>query len=217
PSFAVGRAQEIMAILGSNKFDYPVYLEGMILDATAIHTAYPEYLSSYLQKSIFHYSKNPFISDIFHHVAPRERNKIIDSGDPCVIIATSGMLIGGPSVEYLKGMAHNKNNTLLFVGYQGEGTLGRRIQNGWNEVPIHSSGRTKTLKIEMEIDTLDGLSGHSDRRQLTSFIYKLASKPERVIVNHGEKKRCIEMARDIHKNFRCETISPKNLESIRLK
>jgi len=218
PSFAVGRAQEIMAILGMlEKFDYPVYLDGMILDATAIHTAYPEYLSQYLQKNIFHYGKNPFISDIFHKVAPRERNNIIDSGEPAVIIATSGMLIGGPSVEYLKGLAHDKKNTLLFVGYQGEGTLGRRIQNGWKEIPIHSAGRTKGLKIEMEVETIDGLSAHADRRQITGYVYRLASKPERIIVNHGEKKRCLEMARDMHKSFRCETSSPRNLESIRLK
>jgi predicted metal-dependent RNase len=65
PSFAVGRAQEIMAILGGMKFDYPVYIEGMLWDATAIHTAYPEYLSQRLQREIFHHGKNPFLSDVF--------------------------------------------------------------------------------------------------------------------------------------------------------
>ncbi len=218
PSFAVGRAQEIMAILGSGNFDFPVYMEGMLWDATAIHTAYPEYFSKYLQKSIFHYGKNPFLSKNFHRVAPRERNNIIDSAEPCVIIATSGMLIGGPAIEYLKGLAHDKKNTLLFVGYQAEGTPGRRLQKGWREIPIRGGVRTKALKLEMEVDTIEGgLSGHSDRRQLMSYIHKLGCKPERVITNHGESKKCVELARDIHKSFRCETLSPKNLEAIRLK
>lgn len=219
PSFAVGRAQEVMAILASQRdFDYPVYLEGMLWDAVAIHTAYPEYLSNYLQRQIFHYGKNPFLSDIFHNVAPRERNNIIDSGEPAVILATSGMLIGGPAIEYLKGLAHDKKNTLLFVGYQAEGTLGRRIQKGWREIPIHTPrGRNKVLEMKMNVDTIEGLSGHSDRSQLMSYIHKLSSRPERVIINHGENKKCIEFSRDLHRMLRCETITPKNLETVRLK
>ncbi len=218
PSFAVGRAQEIMAILGSSNFEYPVYIEGMLWDATAIHTAYPEYLSSRLQREIFHYGKNPFLSEIFHPVSPKERNKIIDSSEPCVIIATSGMLVGGPAIEYLKGLAHDKKNLLLFVGYQAEGTLGRRIQKGWKEIPIHTSdGKTKALELKLGVATIEGLSGHSDRKQLMSFIHKLSSRPEKVIVNHGDSHKTVELARDIHKSFRCETVAPRNLEAVRLR
>jgi predicted metal-dependent RNase len=216
PTFAVGRGQEIMAILASNGFNYPVYVDGMVWDATAIHTAYPEYLSNYLQKSIFHYGKNPFISEIFHSVAPKERSSIIDSADPCVILATSGMLMGGPAVEYLKGMATSKKNMLIFVGYQGIGTLGRKIQKGWREVPIKDeTGRMKALPIEMQIETISGLSGHSDRRQLVSYISNLP-RPERIIINHGEKKKSLELARDIRSNFRVETVVPRNLDVVRL-
>ena len=102
----------------------------MIWDATAIHTAYPEYLSRHLQKKIFHYGENPFLNEMFHRVVPKDRDSIIDSSKPAIILATSGMLIGGPSVEYLKALASDKKNTLIFVGYQGEGTLGSRIQKG---------------------------------------------------------------------------------------
>lgn len=218
PSFAVERSQELMAILVGNNFEYPVYMEGMLWDATAIHTAYPEYLSNYLQRQIFHYGNNPFLSKMFHRVAPKERDKIIDSSEPAVIIATSGMLIGGPAIEYLKGLAPDKKDTLLFVGYQAEGTLGRRIQKGWKEIPIYSpTGKTKTLNIEMNIETVHGLSGHSGRNELINFMYKLASRPERVIINHGQAKKCTELARDIHKIFRCETMAPHNMETIRLK
>ncbi|HJW97446.1 MAG TPA: beta-CASP ribonuclease aCPSF1 [archaeon] len=218
PSFAVGRAQEVMALLGSNRFEYPVWIEGMLWDATAIHTAYPEYLSQRLQRDIFHHGKNPFLSEIFKYVAPRERNAVIDSSEPGVIIATSGMLVGGPAMEYLKGLAPNSKNTLMFVGYQAEGTLGRRLQKGWKEIPVRSpTGKTTAINMEMEVQTIEGLSGHSDRNQLLSYMHKLGSRPERIIVNHGEQHKTTDMARDLHKIFRAETLAPKNLEAVRLR
>jgi len=219
PSFAVGRAQEIMAILALNNFEYPVYMEGMLWDATAIHTAYPEYMSKYIQKQIFHYGNNPFISEIFHRVSTQnERADVIDSAEPCVIIATSGMLIGGPAIEYLKALAGDKKNTLIFVGYQAEGTMGRRIQKGWREIPVSSeNGKLATLKIEMEVETIEGLSGHSDRNQLISYVGKLSNKIERVIVAHGDGRATLDLARTLHKVFKVETLAPKNLEVVRLK
>ncbi|MBI4163886.1 MAG: beta-CASP ribonuclease aCPSF1 [Candidatus Aenigmarchaeota archaeon] len=217
PSFAVGRAQEVMAILGGMDFQYPVYIEGMIWDATAIHTAYPEYMSRSLQNEIFHKGKNPFLADIFHNPSPRERDGIIDSAGPAVILATSGMLVGGPALEYLKGFAPDPKNTLMFVGYQGEGTLGRKILSGQKEVPVSVGGRNKTITIEMEVKSISGLSGHSDRNQLMNFMKRLGSRPERIITNHGDKTCCIELARDAHKVFGVETIAPKTLDVIRLR
>ncbi|MBL7206081.1 MAG: beta-CASP ribonuclease aCPSF1 [Candidatus Aenigmarchaeota archaeon] len=217
PSFAVGRGQEVMCILADSNFKYPVYIDGMIWDATAIHTAYPEYLSRHLQKNIFHYGKNPFISDIFHRVVPKTRKDIIDSGDPCVVISTSGMLSGGPVMEYLKAFASEKKNTLVFVGYQGIGTMGRKIQKGWKEIPVRTEGgKTKVIRMEMNVETIEGLTGHSGRRQLMGYVRNIASKPDRVIINHGEKKRSMELAKDMHNSFRVETIVPHNLDAIRL-
>jgi hypothetical protein len=218
PSFAVGRAQEVMCILASNHFEHPVYMEGMVWDATAIHTAYPEYLSKYLQRQIFHYGNNPFLSEIFRRVSPKERDDVVDTAEPSVVIATSGMLVGGPAIEYLKAFATDKRNTLLFVGYQAEGSPGRRIQKGWKEIPLRGEdGKTKTLELRMNVETVEGLSGHSDRNQLINFVHRLSSKPERVIVNHGDGHTCPELARDIHKLFKVETSAPKNLEAVRLK
>lgn len=218
PSFAVGRGQEVMALLNSDEnFNYPIWLEGMIYDATAIHTAYPEFMSKRVQKNIFHRGLNPLISDKFHHVSPRERNSIIDSAEPGVVVATSGMLIGGPSVEYLKGFAHDKKNTLIFVGYQGEGTLGRRIQKGWRNIPLIQDGKKISLEIKMDIVTIDGLSGHADRKELLKFISKLSNKPERIVINHGERSKSQDFARSVNKIFKCESIVPKNLDAIRLK
>ena len=107
---------------------------------------------------------------------------------------------------------------LIFVGYQAEGTLGRRVQKGWNQIPItKEAGKTRSLDVNMEVHTVHGLSGHSDRKQLVSYIYNLPGRLERILVNHGESSRCAEFARDAHKIFKCETIAPKNLEAIRLK
>ncbi len=217
PSFAVGRAQEAMAILAEADFKYPIWIEGMISAATAIHTVYPEYLSKGLQREIFHRGNNPFISDKFTYVAPKERDKVIDSSEPGVILATSGMLIGGPIMEYLKGLAHDKRSTLLFIGYQGEGTQGRRIQGGWRQLNTSENGRTKTINIEMEIKTIGGLSGHADRNELIGFIRRLRSKPNLIITNHGDRNSCIDLARDARRYFKVESAAPKVLEAIRLR
>ncbi|HDJ96750.1 MAG TPA: beta-CASP ribonuclease aCPSF1, partial [Candidatus Aenigmarchaeota archaeon] len=202
PSFAVERAQDVMAILVENEFQYPVFIDGMIWDATGIYTAYPEYMSRSVQKKIFS-GKDPFLSDIFKRVAsPQDREKVLEQR-PCVIISTSGMLVGGPALTYLQNLAEDSRNTLIFVGYQGEGTLGRRIQKGWKEIPFKTEeGKTFTLNLQMEVQTVDGLSGHSDRNQLLSFVHRLASKPNKVIVVHGENHKTIDLARSIHKLFR---------------
>ncbi|MCD6398350.1 MAG: beta-CASP ribonuclease aCPSF1 [Candidatus Aenigmarchaeota archaeon] len=220
PSFAVGRAQEVMCILADiPNFNYPVYLEGMLWDATAIHTTYPEYLNKNIQYKIFHKGENPFLKPIFKRVgSTKERKEILESTEPYVVIATSGMLVGGPAIEYLKSFAENPKNTLMFVGYQAEGTFGRKIQKGWTEMPIvNDKGKRDVLKIKMNVETIEGLSGHSDRNQLINFVYKLGDKPRKIILNHGEESKSIDLAKSLHKLFKYETVVPKNLEIIRLR
>ncbi len=222
PSFAVGRAQEIMCILDeearNNGLDAPVYLEGMMWDATAIHTTYPEDLNDKIQHQIFHKDHNPLTSDIFHRVASNEeREEVINSPDPAIVLSTSGMLTGGPVMEYLKEFAPDENNMLIFVGYQAEGTMGRRIQKGWDEIPVQREGKRKVVELNLEVGTVDGLSGHSDRNQIINFINALDSKPNKILTVHGDENSCIQMARTLHNIFNRETIPPKNLETIRLK
>ena len=141
PVPAVGRAQEIMLIIdgymkrGMMK-EAPVFIEGMISEATAIHTAYPEYLGREVRHSILHEEVNPFQSDYFTIVEhPSVRQGIIE-GEPCIVLATSGMLEGGPVIEYFKNWASDDKNTIIFVSYQIEGTMGRRVQKGINEVTM---------------------------------------------------------------------------------
>jgi hypothetical protein len=218
PSFAVERSQDVMVILSRAGFDHPIYIDGMVWDATAIHTAYPEYFNRDLQKLILQQGENPFTNPIFKRIgSEEERRKVLEAKEPCVIIATSGMLVGGPSVWWLKNLAENKNNSLVFVSYQAEGSLGRRIQKGWKEIPMEQNGRNMGIPINLEIANINGLSGHSDHKQLINYISRLKQAPERIIVDHGESSKCIEFARTCHNIFRCETMAPKLLETIRLK
>ncbi|HDH91419.1 MAG TPA: beta-CASP ribonuclease aCPSF1 [Candidatus Aenigmarchaeota archaeon] len=216
PSFSVERAQEVMAILVENNFDYPVFLDGMIWDANGIFSAYPEYLSKSMQRKIFR-GEDPFLNPIFKRIASRQDREKAWEAKPCVIISTSGMLVGGPVMEHLKQLAEDENNTLIFVGYQAEGTMGRRIQKGWREIPFQENGKTITLNLKMRVETVEGLSGHSDRRQLLAFIGKLKAKPNKIIVMHGEPRKVQEFSKTVERVFRIESVAPKNLEAIRLK
>jgi len=216
PSFSVERAQEIMVILVENGFQYPVFIDGMIWDANGIYTAYPEYMARNIQRKIFS-DRDPFKDEIFKRIASAADREKVWLEKPSVILSTSGMLVGGPAIEHLKVLAEDAKNTLVFVGYQAENTLGRRIQKGWTELPFKVEGRTTTLQMKMSTATIDGLSGHSDRHQLLNFVHRLGSRPDKVIVVHGENQKIIDLAKSIHKLFRIETNAPKNLETIRLK
>jgi KH/beta-lactamase-domain protein len=222
PVPAVGRAQEIMLIIdgymrrGLMK-EAPVFIEGMISEATAIHTAYPEYLGREVRYSILHDGVNPFQSDYFTVVEhPNVRQDIID-GEPCIIMATSGMLEGGPVIEYFKSLAENENNTIIFVSYQIEGTLGRRVQKGLTEVTmLNSEGKMDVVKVRLRVESIEGFSGHSDRRQIINYITNLKPKPERVIVCHGERAKCLSMANFIQKRCGIQTLVPAIMETFRL-
>jgi KH/beta-lactamase-domain protein len=223
PVLAVGRAQELIIVLEeliSKGFidKVPIFLDGLISEATAIHTAHPDYLSSDLREKILHQGKNPFLSDFFTTVStPEEREEVLGGG-PCIILATSGMLIGGPSVQYLKGMAEDKNNSLIFVSYQVNGTLGSRIQKGWREFQyVDSRGRTQLVKINLNVFTLEGFSGHSSRSQISQFLRRIQPRPKLVITNHGEESKCVSLSTMIHKKLRKATKSPKNRETISLR
>ncbi len=223
PVFAVGRSQEVMLVLESfirneELPEIPIYLDGMIWEATTIHAAYPEYLNKDLRELIFQKKENPFLSEVFHRVEASERREsVINSSDPVIVLSTSGMMNGGPVMEYFKHWADDPRNTLVFVGYQAERTLGRRIQNGMKEITMSEHGRPIKINIEMNVETIDGFSGHSDRRQLIQFIGSMNPKPERIITCHGEEGKCIDLAIGLHKRYGMETIAMKNLDAIRLK
>jgi hypothetical protein len=221
PVFAVGRAQELMIVLEEYIRhgiidEVPIYIDGMIWEATAIHTARPEYLSKDLRDQIFHIGRNPFISDVFHKVNGIDERKEIVEGEPSIILSTSGMLTGGNSVEYFKWLCGDDRNSLVFVGYQAEGSLGRRIQKGWKEIPLKEDGKTNVYNVKMNIKTIDGFSGHSDRKQLMDYVRKISPKPEKVLICHGDNYKTMDLASSIYRSYKIETKTPMNLETVRI-
>ena len=223
PVLGVGRSQEIMLILEQaireGKLEkIPIYIQGMVWDITAIHTAYPDYLNRNVRKSIFHRDHNPFLSDIFMRISSKkEQDQIVEETGPCVIMATSGMMTAGASVEYFRRLADNPKNTIMFVNYLGEGSLGRRIQNGESEVQVPGEKGMESIKVNMEVKTISGLSGHAGRAELIRYLSTCDPKPKKVIIVHGESSKTLDLASSIHKLARIETNAPKNLEVIRLR
>jgi KH/beta-lactamase-domain protein len=223
PIPAVGRAQEIMMVIdqymkSGDMVEAPVFYEGMIAEASAIHEAHPEYLARELKQRILETDDNPFDSEYFTNVEhPDAREEPLREGSPAIIIATSGMLEGGPVLEYFKNIAPDKKNKILFVSYQVNGTLGRRVLEGSKQVSlIGRDGKVEVVSIECGIERLDGFSGHSDYNQLISFVHKLRPKLRRVLVNHGERRKSENLSMSIRRMFRIPTHYPQIQEAVKL-
>jgi len=196
----------------------PVFMEGMIQEATAIHEAYPEYLARELRQKILETDDNPFDSEYFTNIEHSDsREEPLREESPCIIIATSGMLEGGPVIEYLRNVAPDKKNKILFVSYQVNGTLGRRVMDGARQVSlIGKNGKVEVVSINCGIERLEGFSGHSDYNQLMSFVQRLRPKLRRVLVNHGERRKSENLSMSIRRMYRVSTHYPQIQEAIKL-
>lgn len=218
PVLGTGRAQEIMMIIEKAARNnilpkIPVYVQGIVWDINAIHTAYPDFFNANVRKLIFHKNENPFLNEIFKEVgSKKEMDQVLDGG-PCIILATSGMMVGGASVEYFKELADNPRNSIIFSSYLGPGSLGRKIAEGEKEFNLDG----EEVYVKMEVLAIRGFSGHSTRERLISFVRHLDPKPKKIIIVHGENSKCLDLASTLHKTFRVETNAPKNLESIRIR
>ena len=222
PVPAVGRAQEIMLVIDREMregrlMEAPIFIEGMISEASAIHMAYAHYLGYDVRKSVSQ-GVNPFQSDYFTVVNGHgRRDEVFNDENPSVIMATSGMLEGGPSVEYFKEIAPNKLNKIMFVSYQINGTLGRRvIDGGITEVSmLDDKGKVKVIPVRCSTQKIDGFSGHSDFNQILNFVTRI--KPKRVLVNHGEKSKSENVASVVYSRLRIKSTVPDSREIIRLR
>ncbi len=222
PVPAVGRAQEIMLVMAKEMnegrlVESPIYIEGMISEASAIHMSYAHYLGSEVRKSVLQ-GINPFQSEYFTVISGYgKRDDVLNDENPAIVMATSGMLEGGPSVEYFKELAPNPKNKIMFVSYQINGTLGRRVLDGtMSEVSMmDKSGKVKVVPVRCQTQKIDGFSGHSDFNQILSFVARV--KPKRVLVNHGERTKSENTASAIYSRLKIRSGVPDNREIVRLR
>ncbi|MEM5879953.1 MAG: MBL fold metallo-hydrolase RNA specificity domain-containing protein, partial [Candidatus Aenigmatarchaeota archaeon] len=128
------------------------------------------------------------------------------------VVATSGMMQGGPIIEYFKRLASDEKNLLAFVSYQAEGTLGRRILNGEKSFIIDN----EKVDVKLRYIKFDGFSGHADRRESLNFIRRLKPKPKQIFVVHGEYPKYFELVNSIRNKFGIECYAPNNGDGLLL-
>ncbi len=208
PSFAVGRAQEVLLMLD----DYvnsgllpkvPIYVDGMINKAMRIHRHNVIYCRKELQMKILMSDYDPFKSSNFTPVESRsQRGKIVNEDGSSIIVTTSGMLTGGPVIYYLSKLGGNSMNKMILVGYQAEGTPGRALQEGARRLRLDNKNMEIGLTVESE-----HFSAHADRPQLERLI-KSVHGLKTVFIIHGEKRKSEELKEGISKNY--NAIVPRN-------
>lgn len=156
----------------------PVYLDSpMGIHATKIYDTYHEL------QNISNFEINQMYDEVKNIDDPQLSKKICLDNNPKIILAGSGMIEGGRIIHYLNNHLSNKKNTLLFVGYQGEGTRGRAILNGSQEIKFFGTYHP----VQCEIASISHLSAHADQSDIIKWLGNFNSSPEMVFLNHGER------------------------------
>jgi metallo-beta-lactamase family protein len=197
PAFAVGRTQELVAVLheliGRGAIpDLPLYVDSpMAREATGVFKRHPECFDDET-RSMFADGGAPFGFDRLRYVVtPDESRALNDLNEPCIIISASGMCEGGRILHHLQHALGNPRNTILFVGFQGQGTLGRRLRDGAETVNVFG----EPVRVRAEIEALDGFSAHADQRELLAWVARLDPAPRTVFIVHGEPEPAETLAR----------------------
>jgi KH/beta-lactamase-domain protein len=213
PVPTVGLSQEIILSINMHMrtgkiVETKVLIEKIIFNASSIHETYPQYLSKELKYMILRDEENPFRSKQFVII----ESQSLRSEEPAIILAPSSMLTGGPSVEYLKQISEDPKSTLVLTSFQAAGTPGKNIQDGSREVLINDHN----IKINCQVEKIEGFSNHSDYNQLVAYINRLRPKLRRVLVNHGERTKVQNLASSLNRMFKIQTQHPLVQEAIKL-
>jgi len=211
PVPAVGISQELILLLDrftkGGRLKTKVLVEKIISEATAVYEAYPEFLSKELGKHVLESEASQFGSE-FSIV----ESETLKPSEPAIVLAPSSMLIGGPSVGYLKQIADNPKSTLIILSYQSLDTPGRAILDGARQIRIGG----ETIELRCQVERIDGLGSHSDYNQLMAYVMRLRPKLRRVLVNHGERPKAQNLASMINRQLRIQTQHPLVQEAIKL-
>ncbi len=203
PAFAVGRTQEILFEL--NSYAEAGLLGGLqcfvdsplAISATEIYARHPECFDSETLEMLRR-GDNPLEFPGIKYVRSREESKAINSRkEPHIIISASGMCTGGRVLHHLYHNLERPNSTIVFVGYQAEGTLGRQLLSGAGKVKVMG----KELKVKARIESLAAFSAHAGRSELLNWLEGFESFPSQIFLNHGETTAVDSLARLIHERF----------------
>ncbi len=203
PAFAVGRTQHIVMRIKElvdegSVAPFPIYIDSPLASkATDVFRRHPEVFDKQTYE-IFASQGDPFAARYIHYVASVEDSKALNRiKGPCVIIAGSGMCEGGRIVHHLKHALQDESNVIAIVGFQAEHTLGRKLVEGWDPVPIFGVPMPRRAQVVR----FNGLSAHGDRNDLLAYVRAITPNPAKVFVVHGEEKQSFSLAaaiRDEH-------------------
>lgn len=214
PSFAVGRTQEMLYLIGQIKDKglvkghdgFPVYVDSpMANEATAVFIqsnpdCYDPEMRQYLERGV-----NPLVFDGLRISVTSDESKAINfNREPKIIISASGMCEAGRIRHHLKHNLWCPECMILFVGYQSEGTLGRKLLEGETKVKIFG----EEINVAAEIENLPGVSGHADMNGLIDWVSGFGKTPRMVFVNHGEDTVCDSFAETLSQRLGVKTFAP---------
>src|SRR3989344_2921961 len=209
PSFAIERTQELLHDIEhfcvSQKCEKPsFYLDSPLASKiTGVFKKYPQYLSKKLQEA--HTDDNFFGLERVKITASVDESKAINSAaNPKVIIAGSGMMNGGRILHHMQRYIGNANNTLLIIGYQASGTLGRKIFEGEKEIRIFG----KNLQVRAKAKAIGSYSAHADLPQLIEWISKIGNL-KKVFIVHGESEQALVFSKNLREKLSLESIMPQ--------
>lgn len=220
PSFAVGRTQEILYELFKQREKYgekitqllkiPVYVDSpLAVSATKVFRnnldCYDEEAREYIENG-----DNPLDFPGLQFTQSAEDSKALnDRKDSLIIISASGMCDAGRIKHHLKHNLWRKESSIVFVGYQAEGTLGRRLVDGADKVRIFG----EEISVHARVEMIEGFSGHADRDGLIRWIKAIGQKPRKIFLIHGEADSMNEFSEIISSDLRIGTIIPERGES----
>jgi metallo-beta-lactamase family protein len=218
PTFAIGRSQQMLyhlAIMFLRKDirPFPVFLDSpMALEATKIYRKYPDLfddeLVAWQKKGLLPLNRSIFKPS----VTANDSKKINDVPGPCVVLAGAGMCNAGRILHHLKFNLDNPTTQVLIVGFQGHGSLGRRLVDGQKVVTIFG----QRIPVRASIHTLNGFSGHADQSDLLKWFSTLAPAKPQVILTHGEDRGRGALAKLIQQKFKLSPVLPKQGDVIEI-
>lgn len=216
PAFSLERTQELLweisDMLKKKQIpNIPIYLDSpLAIHATEIYQKYYSYLNrAHIDKDSFSFFKVP---SVHFSLTTDESKKINDAPTPKIIIAGSGMSTGGRILHHERRYLSDPKNTILFIGYQAPGSLGRRIEDGADFVTLF--GEDVAVRCHREI--IYGYSAHPDEVSLFEFIHGKADSLKKVFAVHAEPKSSLALVQKIRDNIGLEAIAPKYGESVDL-